>query len=435
MYSKKHRFLFAILCLCVFTTLSFSFAAHAQKPIKDLKPTVILISLDGFRADYLEKFNPPTLNELARRGVRAEWLIPSFPSKTFPNHYTIATGLYPEHHGIIENNIYDFGAVFGIDKKPEVQNPRWWLGEPIWVTAERQNQLAASYFYPGTETPIQGVRPTYYKEYNGKSPNDLRVDTVLGWLDLPIEKRPTMVTLYFSDADDAGHEFSPDAEETRYAVLEIDDNLKRLIDGLKKRKIYGKANLIIVSDHGMATVNRNNSIFLDDIFDIKKTTERVLWTGEIVQIFPKANEETKIIAALKAQIKHATCWRKSEIPERFHYQASPRIAPVICSADEGWILTNHKRFDEWRERDELRGLRGAHGYDNQLKSMRATFIAQGAAFKRGAIVKPFENIEIYNLMAQILGLIPAKNDGDFNLVKEMLKNPKSFPPSDSDSGK
>ncbi|MDQ3713846.1 MAG: ectonucleotide pyrophosphatase/phosphodiesterase [Acidobacteriota bacterium] len=405
-------------------TLLFVFSVFlpicAQKPIKNLKPTVILISLDGFRYDYLDKFHPKTLNELAKKGVRAKWLIPSFPTKTFPNHYTIATGLYPEHHGIVENNIFDFDVIFTLDKRPEVQNPRWWLGEPIWATAEKQNQIAASYFFPGTETDLKDLRPTFFKDYNGKAPNDLRVDKILSWLDLPIEKRPTMLTLYFSDVDDAGHEFAPDAEETRYAVLEVDDNIKRLVDGLKTRKIFEQVNLIIVSDHGMATVDRTNSVFLDDIFDFDKT-ERILWTGEIVQIFPKANEETNIIKALQSQIKHATCWLKSEIPERFHYRASPRIAPIVCSAEEGWVLTNRKRFGEWRERDELKGLRGAHGYDNGLESMRATFIAHGAAFKRGALVEPFENIHIYNLMCKILGLTPAKNDGDFEKVKEMMK--------------
>ena len=406
------------LSLCLITFLPF---IQAQvKPVKDLKPTVILISLDGFRYDYLDKYSPKSLNMLAKNGVRAKWMIPAFPTKTFPNHYSIATGLYPEHHGIVENNIYDFGAVFTLDKRSEVQNPRWWLGEPIWVTAEKQGQIAASYFFPGTETVIQGVRPTFFREYNGKVPNDLRVDTILSWLDLPPEKRPTILTLYFSDVDDAGHEFSPDAEETRYAVLNVDENIGRLVDGLKQRKILGKANIIIVSDHGMATVNRNNSIFLDDIFDFDKT-DKILWTGEIVQIFPKAGEEESIIQNLQTTIKHATCWRKSEIPARLHYQASPRIAPVVCSADEGWILTNHKRFEEWREKDELKGLRGAHGYDNTLESMRATFIAHGAAFKKGLVVEPFENVEIYNLMAKILSLKPAKNDGNFENVKNILR--------------
>jgi predicted AlkP superfamily pyrophosphatase or phosphodiesterase len=405
----------------LFLVFSFSPFVLAQKPIRDLKPTVILISLDGFRYDYLDKFKPPTLNELARTGVRAKWMTPSFPSKTFPNHYTIATGLYPAHHGIVENNIYDFGATFGIDKKPEVQNPRWWLGEPIWVTAERQGQRAASYFFPGTETAIEGVKPTFYKEYNGKAPNDLRVDQVLAWLDLPREQRPTMLTLYFSDADDAGHEFSPESEETRYAALEVDENIERLVDGLKRRKIYDKANVIVVSDHGMAPVNRTNAVYLDDIFDEKTQTERVLWTSEIVQIFPKVGEETKIIGALESKIKHAACWRKADIPARFHYNDGARVAPIVCSAQEGWVLTTHKRYDEWREKDELRGTRGAHGYDNALPSMRATFIAHGAAFKKGFTAEPFENVQIYNLMCKILNLKPAPNDGNFETVKNMLR--------------
>ena len=261
-----------------------------QKPIKDLKPTVILISFDGFRYDYIDKYKPKTLNKLAKNGVRAKWMIPSFPTKTFPNHYTIATGLYPEHHGIIENNIYDFDTVFSLGKREEVQNPRWWLGEPIWVTAEKQGQRAGAFFFPGTEAEIAGFRPTFWKNYDGKIPNETRVDTILSWLDLPVAERPTIYTLYFSDIDDAGHGFSPDSEETGKAVKEVDEDLKRLVDGLKKRKIYKKVNLIIVSDHGMAAVKPENSVILDELFDFEET-ERILWTGEIVQIFPKENKE------------------------------------------------------------------------------------------------------------------------------------------------
>jgi len=166
--------------LALFLLALFVFPAIAQKPIKDLKPTVILISLDGFRYDYLEKFSPPTLNRLARTGVRAKWMIPSFPTKTFPNHYTIATGLYPAHHGIVENNVYDFGTVFTMSKREEVQNPRWWLGEPIWVTAEKQGQIAASYFFVGTETKIEDTQPTFWRAWNGTVPPQMRVDKVFG---------------------------------------------------------------------------------------------------------------------------------------------------------------------------------------------------------------------------------------------------------------
>src|SRR5690606_13073815 len=157
--------------------------AFAQKRIRDLKPTVILISLDGFRYDYIDKFNTPELKRLARTGVRAKWMIPSFPTNTFPNHYTIATGLYPGHHGIVDNNVWDFGSTFPIGDRTKVQDARWWLGEPIWVTAQEQGQIAASYFFVGSEAPVKGVHPKYWTTYNGKVPPQMRVDKVLSWLD------------------------------------------------------------------------------------------------------------------------------------------------------------------------------------------------------------------------------------------------------------
>lgn len=410
---------FVSLIFCVLA-LTFSLVAFGQKPIRDLKPTVILISLDGFHPNYLEKYKPSTLNKLAKKGVRAKWMIPSFPTKTFPNHYTVATGLYPQNHGIIENNIYDFGTTFSLHNREEVQNSRWWLGEPIWVTAEKQGQRAAAFFFPGTETEIKGVRPTFWKQYEHNLPNEQRVDTILSWLDLPLNERPTFYTLYFSDVDDAGHGFSPNSEETKAAVLKVDQNLSRLMTGLRARKIDKKANLIITSDHGMATVYQKNTVKLDEYFDFEKT-ERILWTGEIVQIFPKEGKESEIINALHGKISHAECWRKSEIPTRFNYRNSPRIAPIICSAEEGWILSSRERFETAQKRADFEKPRGSHGYDNQLASMRAIFIAHGRAFKKGKVIEPFENIHIYNLMTRILRLEPAKNDGNFALAEQILR--------------
>lgn len=415
---RKIEFKIFILALIFAVSVLFT---SGQKPVRDLKPTVILISLDGFHPDYLTKFSAPNLNALARKGVRAEWLIPSFPTKTFPNHYTVATGLYPQNHGIVENNVYDFGKVFSLGNREEVENPRWWLGEPIWVTAQKQNQIAASYFFPGTETAIQNVKPEIFRAYNGKVPNEMRVDKLLSYLDLPAEKRPTMLTLYFSDADDAGHEFSPDAEETRYAVENVDRLVGRLYDGLKKRKIADLVNLIVVSDHGMATVYRANVVNLENYFDLKDA-EKILWTGEIVQIFPKAGSLESIAAKLKS-VKNAACWKKADIPARLHYSTGTRVAPIVCSANEGWVLTSNKRFEESKESEGFDLPHGAHGYDNQLVSMRALFIAHGAAFRSSTTVEPFENVHIYNLMCRILGLTPAKNDGDYERVKQLLKNP------------
>lgn len=393
------------------------------KPVNELKPTIILISLDGFRYDYLTKYKPKYLNFLARQGVRAKWLIPSFPTKTYPNHYTIATGLYPQNHGIVENSIYDreFDAVFSLDNRAEVENGRWWLGEPIWVTAEKQGQKAGSIFFPGTEAEIAGKRPTYWKRYDDRVSNAERVDTILSWLDLPPARRPTCLSLYFSDADDAGHAFSPDSLEVGRAVAEVDGAIGRLIEGLAARKIFGKVNLIIVSDHGMAPVKNTNAIVLDDIFDTG-LAERIFWTSEIVSIFPREGKEGEIYSALKAGLpSNAKVYRKSETPERFHYRHSPRIAPILVLPVEGWSLTNRRRFEATRERGDLHKLKGAHGYDNRLESMRAVFIAQGESFKKGKVVEPFENIHVYNIMANILGLKPARNDGESAVAREVLR--------------
>jgi len=410
---------FVLVCLL----LALNLPVFAQaKPIRNLQPTVILVSLDGFRYDYLNLYRPSNLNSLAASGVRAKWMIPSFPSKTFPNHYTIATGLYPQDHGIVENNIYDplFKAVFTLSDRREVENGRWWLGEPIWVTAEKHGQKAASVFYPGTEAEIAGTRPSFWKKYDKEMSNDARVDTLLSWLDLPRDQRPTFLALYFSDPDDAGHEFGPIASETRKAVLNVDKEIGRLIIGLKAREIFRQIDLIIVSDHGMASVRLTNAILLDKLFDTNLAS-RIFWTREIVSIFPKAGKEDEIYQSLKRRLPpQGRVYRKAEMPARFHYSQSPRIAPLLVLPAEGWILTNRKAFAEMQAKGETKRPKGGHGYDNQLPSMRAIFIAHGEAFKKGKVVSPFENIQVYNIMAKILGLKPAVNDGNYRAAKAVL---------------
>lgn len=413
---KKLPFIFLLISF-------FSLSFFAQSPVKDIKPTVILISVDGFRPDYLEKYKPKNLRKLAKNGVRAKWMTPSFPTKTFPNHYTIATGLLPAHHGIIENNMYDpgFDAIFGMGNHEEVQNPRWWGGEPIWVTAEKQGQIAGSFFFPGSETEIKGIRPTFWKQYDGKIPNDERVDTVLGWLDLPQEKRPTMLTLYFSDVDQAGHGFSPDSKETEEAVKMVDDAIGKLAKGLKKRKVYDKVNLIVVSDHGMASVPQKNSIILDEMFDTS-FAKHIFWVSEFVQIFPNEGKEDEIYNSIKSKLpSQARIYRRSEIPARYLYRENERIAPILVLPDEGWILTTRERYEKMKTDGKLDTVRGSHGYDNELESMRALFIGHGNAFKKGFVAEPFQNIEVYNLMCKILRLTPAKNDGNFEKIKALLK--------------
>jgi predicted AlkP superfamily pyrophosphatase or phosphodiesterase len=240
-------------CLLLCITLSLILSAGVAAERKDtLKPTVILISLDGFRADYLKKYSAPNLGRLAAEGVRARWLIPSFPSLTFPNHYAIATGLYPQDNGIVDNSIYDpvTESSFSMSNDEAVRDGRWWWGEPIWITAEKQGQRAGVYFFPGSEAEIEGVRPTYWKHYDGKVPNSERVDTVLSWLDLPATQRPTFFALYFSDVDTAGHDSGPDSEGVGNAVARVDETVGRLMQGLEERNLYDRINIIVVSDHG-----------------------------------------------------------------------------------------------------------------------------------------------------------------------------------------
>ncbi len=406
-----------VLALVVFGS---PFGSFGQTVRSDIKPTIILISLDGFRWDYPQKYSPPTINRLIKNGVRAKWMIPSFPTKTFPNHYTVVTGLYPQNHGLVENNVYDFGTVFSMSKRSEVQNPRWWGGEPIWATAEKQGQRAASYFWVGSETGAPGLSPSVWRLYNGRVPNIMRVDKVLGWLDLPAATRPTMITLYFSTTDDVGHEFGPDAEETRYAVLEVDGYIERLMAGLKKRGLDNKVNVILTSDHGMAAYYPKQVTFLDDHFDFD-LAERIIWTSEIVQIFPKPGKLNDIYDKIKA-LENTTCWKKGEIPARLNYNEGKRVAPIVCSSALGWMTTNREWYENWfKGLDDPDRPRGAHGHDNKYQEMQATFIAHGPAFKKNHVAEPFENIHVYELMSNILGLKPAPNDGSLDRVRSVLK--------------
>jgi predicted AlkP superfamily pyrophosphatase or phosphodiesterase len=413
----------ARLLVCAFTLLAVVSSVFSQaKPIRDLRPTVILVSLDGFRYDYLEKYKPTNLKSLAHAGVRAKWMVPAFPSKTFPNHYTIATGLYPENHGIVENNIYDarFDSVFTLSDREEIEKGRWWLGEPIWITAQKQGQKTGSMYYPGTEAEIAGIRPNYWLPYDEKMPNAKRVDQILQWLDLPVAQRPTFLALYFSDADDAGHAHGPNSPETRAAVLAVDSFISQLVGGLKARHIFSTVSLIIVSDHGMTTVNFNNAIVLDEMFDTK-LAERIFWTREIISIFPKAGKENEIYQTLKSRLpSQAQVYRKAELPARLHYSHSPRIAPLLVLPAEGWILTNRKSYEELKAQGRMKRTGGGHGYDNELASMRAIFIGHGDRFKKGRVVAPFENIQVYNIMTTLLGLKPAPNDGDYRAARAVL---------------
>ena len=385
-------------------------------PHPNLAPTVILISLDGFRPDYLDRVEAPTLRRLADEGVRAEAMVPSFPSKTFPNHYTIVTGLYPEHHGIVANTMYDpeFDASFSMGNRAAVRDGRWWGGEPIWVTLEQQGQKSAPFFWPGSEAEIKGTRPSYWLPFDNSMPARARIDSVLAWLELPAKERPTFITLYYSNVDSQGHRHGPDSDEAAQAVRDVDTYIGWLVEGLEARGFYDQVNLIVVADHGMAPTSSERVVFLDDYIALDDV--RVVDYDPVAMIRPNEGTLETVYEALK-QAPHVSFYKKEEIPEELHFQAHRRIPPIIGVADEGWRITTHDYFN----RNPGRFDGGAHGYDHRLASMRALFIGRGPAFVEGLTVGPFANIHVYNLMAAILRVEPAPNDGDLDAVEHLLK--------------
>lgn len=415
---RRKRATAIVLTLLVILNITF-IGANCTGQIATLegKPTIILISIDGFRWDYPEKADTPSLDFLIETGVRAKRMIPSFPTKTFPNHHTIVTGLYPDHHGIIANNMYDteWDEWFSLSNDSAIHNSRWWGGEPIWVTAEKQGQISACYFWPGSSTSIAGELPTSFYEYDGSVPNETRVQQVLTWLDLPVTQRPALIVTYFSTIDEVGHDYGPDAPEVVQAIAYIDSVLGQLVDGLKSRDILDKVNIIIVSDHGMAAVAPERVIFLDDF--VSMGDAQVIDWSPIVALNPKAGEEEAVFTKLQDAHPHLKVYRKQELPQRFHYGQNSKIPAIIGIADEGWTIGTHRTF--LSSPHYFRG--GTHGYDNQLVSMGATFIARGPAFKSGVVVEPFENIHLYNLMAKILKLQPAPNDGSRDSVRVVLR--------------
>jgi predicted AlkP superfamily pyrophosphatase or phosphodiesterase len=389
---------------------------------KDLQETLIVVSVDGVRHDYLELHHAPTLSALAQTGLKIDFLQPVFPSKTFASHYSLVTGLHPDRHGIVNNTMYDpgFDATFSPGNVAEVQNGRWWGGEPIWVTAQQQGLIAGTFFFPGSEAPVQGVRPQYWFTYDESLTNDFRVETVLMWLDKPAAERPRMITLYFSDVDLAGHGYGPESAEVAAALLEVDNKIADLLDGLQSRNMLDKVNLLIVSDHGMTTVDLNRHAVIDEAFDTELAS-RIIITTELASIYPHQHQTDTIVRQLQHNLPAgATAYTKATMPERFRYTDNARIAPITVVADNGWRLLNRATLDRMQAGDDFNRLRGGHGYDNLEPDMQGLAIAVGPAFRKASRIHTVNMVDLYNVMAAVLHLRPAANEGDPAIVPLMM---------------
>lgn len=377
------------------------------------KPYVILISADGFRYDYVAKYQAKHLRQLSISGVAAEALIPSFPSITFPNHYTIVTGMYPSHHGLVGNNIYDpkMKARYTMSNTKAVRNPAWYGGTPIWTLAEQQGLLSASFYWPGSEAAIGGLLPSYYYSYNEKIPIARRIQTVVNWLSLPAEKRPHLINFYFPEVDHAGHLYGPDAQETEKAVQFIDSAVNALNIAVQQTGL--PVNFVFVSDHGMTTINRDEPLKLP--FKVDTIQVVVASNGTLVNIHVKDKKNIQSIYQSIQKSDKFDAYLSDQVPSTYHYGKKDdkyhRIGDIILVTKAPYYFSNKQPHP------------GAHGFDpNQTPEMQATFIAWGPAFKERTKIGAFENVHIYPLLAKILGLTYKHPiDGNDKIAKEVLK--------------
>ncbi|WP_063670149.1 ectonucleotide pyrophosphatase/phosphodiesterase [Dyella thiooxydans] len=411
------KFLFRLLALALLPFIAACAGSPARDAADHRPAPLLLISIDGYRHDYIDRGLSPNLAALARDGVRARSMQPSFPSLTFPNHYTLVTGLRPDHHGIVHNTMDDpqLGH-FDLGDRKAVSDGRWWdEATPLWITADRHGLKTATMFWPGTEADIQGMHPDHWRPYDGDVTADQRVDQVLAWLDLPGDRRPGFLTLYFDAVDHAGHEHGPDSPEVNQALRDTDEALGRLVAGLRRRGLLERMNIIVVSDHGMATVPMGHVITLDGLLPLDQV--RLVTAGVLAGIDPKPGTD---FAAIEARMEqphaHMQCWDKSRVPTRLAYGHNPRVPQLLCLADAGWTIST----DSYMRRHPQTGTRGEHGYDNADPRMGALFVAHGPAFERGVVHAAFPNVDVYPLMAHLLGLPAQPNDGDYDQVEDML---------------
>ncbi len=377
--------------------------------------TVVLVSFDGFRWDYPHLYPTPNFDRMAGNGVKAERLIASFPTKTFPNHYTLVTGLYPDHHGLIANTFHDpvRDVVYRIRDRQKVQDAWFYGGEPIWVTAEKQGVISASYYWVGSTAPIGGIRPAYYKEYDQSVSFDDRIDTVLQWLTLPENRRPRLVTLYFHEPDAVGHQYGPESQETGRVIGEMDRLLGELRKGIGSLPHSDRVNLIVLSDHGMGAIHPNRYVNIYEHADSGYILDQLGGSPGLLLDIKDGWEDS--VAAWLDPVEGIAAWTGEKVPSELHYGTHERFPDVLVLADSSWSVGTV---------DDPSGYTGgAHGYDSRNTDMHAIFYAEGPAFREHSVHPPFENVQVYGIIAYILGLEPAPTDGDISAVEDLFAAP------------
>jgi predicted AlkP superfamily pyrophosphatase or phosphodiesterase len=379
-----------VALLALFALFAAPASAQDSKP-----PVTILVSIDGFRADYLARGLTPTLSALAGQGISAA-MRPSFPTKTYPNHYAIVTGLRPDRNGIVGNKMEDAARPGETFTMKGSQDSFWWAeAEPLWAAAEKAGIRSATMFWPGSNVAYDTIRPQDWFDYDEAITGTQRVDTVLDWLRRPPAIRPRFVTLYFDIVDTAGHHYGPASPEVNAVLKEVDGEIAELRDGLAA--LGQPANLVIIADHGMAATSPDRVVWLHDIAD--PADYHVVDEGSVATIDAVPGHEAALAASLLKPHPHIDCLRKADLPERLHFGHNPRVAPFVCLADVGWLLldTFPKKY----------GIDlGSHGYDNQAPEMLALFIAAGPDIAPRGVIPTFDNVDVYALLRDLLHLPP-----------------------------
>ncbi len=377
------------------------------------KHYVVLVSLDGFRFDYPKLYGAPHLLAIGAHGASApDGMIPSYPSLTFPNHYTLVTGLYPEHHGIVANSFYDPARkqTYSMHNASTVTDGSWYGGTPLWSLAEQQGMRTACFFWPGSEAKIAGERPSFYLHYSDKYPDEKRIDQVIAWLKLPPEQRPHFITLYYPNVDHEGHLHGPDSPEVRDAVHHVDDLMGQLEE--KLNALHLPIDLIIVADHGMARV-QGDWITLDKYADLANFTT----VGSL--LYPNSDADAEhAYQQLKSAQSGFLVYRRSRVPAELHYNSNPREGDPVIIPQGPVLIRAHAPAVGQHEFTPV----GEHGYNPfEMTSMRAIFFAEGPDIRPGTKLKPFENVNVFPFITQILGLDSPKVDGSPNILSIALR--------------
>ncbi len=412
--------------LLAFVSVFFVAACTTLTPVSTIKhttpePIVIMVGIDGLRWDALDRYDAPTLDGLVKEGVRAVSMTPVMPSKTFVNFYALATGLYADSTGITGNLPYskEHDAVMGRDMHGET---RWWGGEPIWVTAEKQGVKTAAMFWLGSEAKINGKRPNHWMPYEHNKLHKERVDQVLEWLALPESERPRLLTIYFSDVDSAGHRYGPETPEVGNALTKVDGSLADLRAGIEKLGLTSRVNLVVVSDHGMTKIDPEFMIYLDDYISMDKLfipsfhSQAGPHSDPFVHIFVKEGANVdEVYTGLKNAHKGMQVYKREDIPADWHLNNPDRTGDIFAVADAGGMIFVRDLTSTYKY-----PATGMHGYDRFDQDMQATFIAAGPNFKKGMKVKPIENVEVYGIIARVLGIKPANTDGNIKNVEYFM---------------